>query len=162
MPKSLLYIIIAIETMVVIGLGILLLTRPTSATPASQLSEPEIGLSAREMTVYVKSAGTGEQTTDVVGKTYLQDDATRRTEFLFDLGAGCFPTWTVNPQNGYHLLVANDVDVDAESLDNLMRNGELRYEFTSHSDLQITKTLGIRSAILTYDDQQLRLNQQCS
>lgn len=162
MPKSRLYIIIVIETVALIALGIVFVTQSSTPTGLSNPSQPAIGLSARAMTVYVKTVGAGERTTDVVGKAYVQDDATGRTEFLFDLGAGCFPTWTLNPDNGYNLLVANDVDVEAESLETLMRQGALRYAFTVHSELQISKILGIRSAMLTYDDQALRLSQQCS
>ena len=57
------------------------------------------------MTVYVKKVGTGERNSNVVGKLYLGDDASGDSEFLFDLVAGCFPTWTWDPRAGCNLLV---------------------------------------------------------
>ena len=162
MPKSILYGIILIETLALIILGGLLLSQPTNDRNLTEISEPVASLSSRAITVYVKTAGTGERTTDIVGKAYVQDDATGRSEFLFDVGAGCFPTWMLDPQTGYNLLVTDVVDVDNDTLDNLMRQGALRYEFSIHSELQITKTLGSRSATLMYDNKRLRLNQQCS
>lgn len=162
MPKSLLYVIIAIETMVLIVLGVLFVTQTTTETPSTAPQTQVVGLSSRAMTVYVKATGGGDRTIDVVGKIYVQDDASGRTEFLFDIGAGCFPTWTLDPQNGFNLLVADDVDVDNAALDTLMKQGQLHYEFRANSDLEIRKTLGIRGATLAFDGQHLRLNQQCS
>ena len=163
MPKPLLYIIILIETLALLVLGFLLVTQSTpSASDSTITSESSVSLSSREMTVYVKAVGKGDTATDVVGKVYVQDDATGRAEFLFDLGAGCFPTWTLDPQDGYHLLVVEDADVSDESLDRLMRQGALRYGFSTNSDVEIIKTLGIRSSTLVFDDQRLRLQQQCS
>lgn len=163
MSKSMLYIILLIETLALIGLGILFITQsPATVITSQTTTDPSISLSSRAMTVYVKSAGKGDTAIDIVGKVYVQDDATGRIEFLFDVGAGCFPTWTLNPQDGYNLLISDDVDQDTEFLDILMREGLLRYEFSVNSDVQITKTMGIRSATLIYDDKHLRLNQQCS
>jgi hypothetical protein len=163
MPKPLLYAIVVIETVIIIGLGIVFMRQSQStALPASSPTESAISLSARDMTVYVKTVGIGERATDVVGKVYLQDDATGRTEFLFDIGAGCFPTWTLNTQEGYNLLVAEDVDIASAPLETLMKDGALRYQLRVNGDLEISKIMGTRSAKLTYGDQMLRLNQQCS
>jgi len=165
MSKSMLYIIILLETAALFVLSSLLLLTIGSATDSSTTSvttEPAVPISGREITVYVKSAGTGERETDVVGKMYLQDDATGRTEFLFDLGAGCFPTWTLNPDDGFNLMVADDVDVDSVPLEQLMREGQLSYNLRVNGDLEIRKFMGIRSATLHYNDSVLRLNQQCS
>lgn len=161
MPKPILYVIIVIETIALVVFGVMFVQLSNKAEQTTTASEP-IGLSARAMTVYVKSAGKGDSTTDVVGKVYVQDDGTGRTEFLFDVGAGCFPTWALDPQDGYHLMVADDVDVDTQSLDTLMRDGLLRYEFRTNGDVQITKTMGIRATQLRYNVHTLRLNQQCS
>ena len=160
MPKSILYVIILIETIALIVLGIMVIQFSNEAEKTTAI-EP-INFSARAMTVYVKSVGNGENAANVVGKMYIQDDATGRSEFLFDVGAGCFPTWTLNPQEGYNLLVADDVDVDTELLNTLMRDGNLSYQFSANSDIQIIKIMGVRAVTLTYDAQQLRLNQQCS
>ena len=160
MPKPILYIIILFETILLIAFGVIFIQLTNEAE--KNTAPEQINFSSRAMTVYVKSAGKGDVATDVVGKMYVQDDATGRSEFLFDVGAGCFPTWTLNPQAGYNLLILDDVDVDAESLDMLMRDGLLRYEFNLHTELQITKTMGIRSVILTFDQQRLLLTQQCS
>lgn len=164
MPKPILYSIIFIETLVIIGLGIVLLNQSKveeGKTTASAI-EPAIPLSARDMSVYVKVAGAGEQATDIVGKVFVQDTSTGRSEFLFDVGAGCFPTWTLNPQDGYKLLIADDIDIDSVPLEALMKNGLLRYNLRVNGDLQITKIMGIRSVKLEYNNQVLRLNQQCS
>jgi len=159
MPKPILYIVLLIETIVLIALSVMVIQLSDEAE-ITTATEP-ISFSARDMTVYVKSAGKGDTARDVVGKMYVQDDATGRSEFLFDVGAGCFPTWTLNPQVGYNLLILDEVDVDASSLDRLMRDGLLRYEFKINSELQIIKTMGIRSVILSFDQQRLHLNQQC-
>lgn len=164
MPKPILYSIIVIETLVIIGLGFILISQSNAEkgkTTASAI-EPAIPLSARDMSVYVKIAGAGEQATDIVGKVFVQDIATGRSEFLFDVGAGCFPTWTFNPQDGYKLLIADDVDIDSTPLETLMKNGSLQYDLRVNGDIQITKIMGIRSAKLEYNNQILSLNQQCS
>jgi len=166
MSKSLLYIIILLETAGLFVLSTLLvitISSPAgdSTTTASDV-EPAVPITAREMTVYVKATGAGDRTTDAVGKVYVQDDATGRSEFLFDLGAGCFPTWELDTQDGYNLMVAEDVDIDSAPLDQLMREGHLRHNFRVNGDLEIRKFMGIRSVNLRYNEQVLRLNQQCS
>jgi len=161
MPKPILYVIIFIETIALVVFGVMLMQYSNQVAKTTTAIEP-IDLSARAMTVYVKSAGKGDTATDVVGKVYIQDNATGRSEFLFDVGAGCFPTWTLDPQDGYHLLVSDDVDGNTQLLDTLMRDGALYYAFHTHSDIQIIRTMGIRATTLIYDDQTLRLNQQCS
>lgn len=163
MSKPILYIIIALETIGLLVMGaILITTRNEPPKTTSPTIEPAVPITAREMTVYVKSAGTGEKVTDVVGKMYVQDEATGRGEFLFDLGAGCFPTWTLNPQDGYNLMVTDEVDIASAPLEQLMREGQLSYAFRVNGDLEIRKVMGIRSASLHYNGQVLRLNQQCS
>ncbi len=160
MPKPILYVVILIETILLIAFGVMF-TQLTHEAEKTTATEP-INFSSRDMTIFVKSVGKGDTATDIVGKMYVQEDATGRSEFLFDVGAGCFPTWMLNPQAGYNLLVLDDVDVDNVPLDTLMREGLLRYEFKINSDLQITKTMGIRSATLSYDQHHLLLNQRCS
>lgn len=142
--------------------GLLISRLSTPPTDSSEEAQSTIALSSRDMSVYVKAVGSGERSTDVVGKVFVQDDATGRTEFLFDLGAGCLPTWLLDAQAGYNLMIVEDIEIENTPLDQLMKQGALRYQFVINSDLQITKTLGIRSATLLFDDQVLRLNQQCS
>ncbi|GEM_PF-1962036 len=166
MSKSMLYVIIVLEAVglfVMSTLLVLAIASPqTNNTTQSIEDEPAVPITGREMTVYVKAAGSGERSTDVVGKMYIQDDATGRTEFLFDIGAGCFPTWTLNPQDGFNLMVADEVDIDTAPLEQLMRDGQLTYNLRVNGDLEIRKIMNIRSATLRYNDEVLRLNQQCS
>ncbi len=160
MPKPILYMLLLSETILLIALGVILIQLTNDAEQPT--TTESIHFSSREMTVFVKSVGKGDSAADVVGKMYVQDDATGRSEFLFDVGAGCFPTWTLNPQDGYHLLVVDDVNVNDVTLEMLMREALLRYEFKMNGDLQITKTMGIRSATLSFNQHRLFLDQHCS
>ena len=160
MPKRFLYFVIVLEALALLAVTVLLLT----ARPGEDASQAEsaVNLSGRAMTVYVKKVGTGERNSNVVGKLYLGDDASGDSEFLLDLVAGCFPTWTWDPRAGFNLLVAETADIDAESLDTLMRRGALTFQFRVNGELQIIKTMGIRAATLSFDDRRLRLGQRCT